>query len=216
MSHRNASGLVSRQDVLDSSKKLRQEKSIHGQIIRMRFNILLQLAKGIIDAAAATIDTLDRFVLSTLSEARKWSNGTIKWVLHFDAKAEAVDYLRSTYPDLLAKTSFLHMGYYATNWKAFNGMLKKQDDGSFVVSAPMSGDKKIPMGDAAADTGTYSVFFEEKKDIVVKLTVLSQRSFHESARPIACRYQSVRRRLVHFVQRMVRDLWSSAQCQVRV
>lgn len=112
-------------------------------------------SKAIIDAAAATIDTLDRFVLSTLSEARKWSNGTIKWNLHFDAKAEAVNYLKSTYPDLLAKSSFVHLGYYATNWKAFSGTPKKQEDGSFVVSLPMSGDRKIPMTDAAADTGEF-------------------------------------------------------------
>jgi hypothetical protein len=45
--------------------------------------------KAIVDAAAANVATLDKFILSTCSEARKWSHGTIRWVLHFDAKAEA-------------------------------------------------------------------------------------------------------------------------------
>lgn len=97
-------------------------------------------------------------MLSTLSEARKWSNGTIKWNLHFDAKAEAVNYLKSTYPDLLAKTSFVHLGYYASNWKSFSGRPTKQADGSFVVSLPMSGDRKIPMSDPVADTGKMLTF----------------------------------------------------------
>jgi len=113
-------------------------------------------AKTIIDAAAAHVDTLDRFVFSTLSGARKWSKGTIKWNYHFDAKAEAEDYLKETYPELSAKTSLLHLGYYANNWKAFSGKPEKQEDGSFVVSLPISGDKKIPMVDPVADTGHFT------------------------------------------------------------
>jgi hypothetical protein len=73
--------------------------------------------------------------------------------LHFDAKAEAVKYLKSTYPELWAKTSLLQLGYYATNWRSFVGTPKKQDDGSFKVSIPIDGDKKIPIVDPAADTG---------------------------------------------------------------
>jgi len=108
-------------------------------------------AKAIIDAAAAHAGTLDRLVLSTLSEARKWSNGTIKWNLHFDAKAETENYLKETYPELSAKTSLLHLGSYASNWKP-----EKQEDGSFVLSLPMSGDRKIPMVDPVADTGRFT------------------------------------------------------------
>ena len=107
-------------------------------------------AKAIIDAAAAHTGTLDRLVLSTLSEARKWSNGTIKWNLHFDAKAETENYLKKTYPELSAKTSLLHLGSYASNWRP-----EKQEDGSFVLSLPMSGDRKIPMVDPVADTGQF-------------------------------------------------------------
>jgi hypothetical protein len=110
-------------------------------------------AKAIIDAVARNVDNLDRFVLSTLSEARKWSGGLIKWNLHFDAKAEATNYLKATYPDLWAKTSLLQLGYYANNWKSSSGTPVKQQDGSFVVSLPISGDRKIPMTDPVADTG---------------------------------------------------------------
>ena len=60
----------------------------------------VEQGKAIVDAAAANIKSLNRFVISTLSEARKWSNGTLMWNPHFDAKAEAVNYLKATYPDL--------------------------------------------------------------------------------------------------------------------
>jgi hypothetical protein len=110
--------------------------------------------KVIVDAAAANIATLDRFVLSTLSEARKWSNGTILWNKHFDAKAEAVNYLKATYPELWAKTSLLQLGYFASNWKSFSGTPTKQEDGTFKVSLPLSGDRKLPIVDPNTDTGT--------------------------------------------------------------
>ncbi|KAI1512229.1 NmrA multi-domain protein [Pyrenophora tritici-repentis] len=113
-------------------------------------------AKNIIDAAAATVDTVDRFVLSTLSDTRRWSNGALMQNYHFDAKAEAVYYLKATYPKLMEKTSPLMLGYYANNWKSFSRAPKKQEDGSFVVSLPIGGDSKIPMTDAAADTGHFT------------------------------------------------------------
>ena len=111
--------------------------------------------KNIINAAAATVETLDRFVLSTLSDTRKWSNGTLKHNYHFDAKAEGLDYLKATYPELMEKTSLLMLGYYANNWKS--SPPRKQEDGSFVLNLPIRGDSKIPIVDAAADTGIRPV-----------------------------------------------------------
>ncbi|KAF1935680.1 NAD(P)-binding protein [Clathrospora elynae] len=113
-------------------------------------------AKAIVDAAAANVETLDRFLLSSLSDTRKWSKGTIKWNMYFDAKAEAANYLNATYPRLWEKTSLLHMGYYANDSTTVTGTQKKQDDGSFAVTLPMSGDRKILMTDAAADTGHFT------------------------------------------------------------
>ncbi|KAF2027601.1 NAD(P)-binding protein [Setomelanomma holmii] len=111
--------------------------------------------KAIVDAVAANVATLDRLVLSTCSDARKWSNGDNKWVLHFDAKAEAVKYLESTYPELWAKTSLLQLGYYVTNWRSFVATPKKLEDGSFKVSIPVDGDRKIHMVNPAADAGSF-------------------------------------------------------------
>ncbi|KAF1847355.1 NAD(P)-binding protein [Cucurbitaria berberidis CBS 394.84] len=79
----------------------------------------------------------------------------VNWNLRFDAKAEAVNYLRVTYPELWAKTSLLQLGYYANNWMSFSGTPKKEEDGSFKVSLPMSEDRRIPIVDPVADTGSF-------------------------------------------------------------
>lgn len=109
--------------------------------------------KALVDSAAANVATLERFVLSTCSDSKKWSGGEIKWCLHFDAKAEAVKYCKETYPELWKKTSLLQLAYFANNWKGLSGMPKKQEDGSYVVSLPMGGDRKMPIVDPVRDTG---------------------------------------------------------------
>jgi hypothetical protein len=108
-----------------------------------------------VDAAAANVHTLERFILSTCSDSKKWSSGVIKWCLHFDAKAEAVKYCKETYPELWEKTSLLQLAYFANNWKGLSGTPKKQVDGSYVVSLPMSGDRKMPIVDPVRDTGRW-------------------------------------------------------------
>ena len=79
----------------------------------------VQQGHNIVDAAARahTVKPLHRFVLSNLSDSAKWSDGKIKWNLHFDGKAHYTDYLRSEYPELASKTSYLQMGYYLSNWQ---------------------------------------------------------------------------------------------------
>jgi len=68
-------------------------------------------------AAASTLGTLERFVYSALSNAKKWSKGKYTWVYHFDSKAAVVEYVKEKYPQLDAKMSTLQVGEYATNWK---------------------------------------------------------------------------------------------------
>jgi hypothetical protein len=114
----------------------------------------VQQGKNIVDAAAATVDSLDHFILSTLSDSKKWSKGKITFNLHFDAKWKAVEYCKATYPELWKKTSMVQLAHYATNWMSFGmGLPKKNDEGKFVLSMPMSGDAKVPIVDAGADTG---------------------------------------------------------------
>ncbi len=74
----------------------------------------LQQGKNVLDAAAQT-PTLERLVFSALPYVTKWSKGKYKHVYHFDSEGRAVEYGRSTYPELMTKTSVIQIGIYLTN-----------------------------------------------------------------------------------------------------
>lgn len=92
-----------------------QESSVPANVLGYQLEV--QQGRNVVDAAFATLDTLDRFVLSTLSPTKKWSNGKYTHNYHFDAKWEAVEYLKATYPALEKKTSYLQVALYLSNWK---------------------------------------------------------------------------------------------------
>lgn len=83
----------------------------------LAYELEVQQGRSVVDAAFATLDTLDRFVLSTLSPTKKWSKGKYTHNFHFDAKWEAVEYLQATYPALEKKTSYLQVALYLSNWR---------------------------------------------------------------------------------------------------
>lgn len=83
----------------------------------LAYQLEVQQGRNIVDAAFATLDTLDRFVLSTLSPTKKRSKGKYTHNFHFDAKWEAVEYLKATYPALGKKTSYLQVALYLSNWQ---------------------------------------------------------------------------------------------------
>lgn len=118
--------------------------------------------KAMIDAAAATVDTLERFVLSTLSATKKLSKGKYVNTHHFDAKAEQVEYLNSmeSLAELKKKTSTIQMPYYINNWKMdAAAFLKpaKQSDGTYLLRVPISPQRSIPMGDVTKIAGPFVV-----------------------------------------------------------
>jgi hypothetical protein len=71
--------------------------------------------KAVVDAAAR-IPTLERFVLSSLSNATKWTRGRYTHVYHFDSKAKAESYGKETYPELWKKTSNFQAGFFLSNF----------------------------------------------------------------------------------------------------
>ncbi|KAI9673858.1 MAG: hypothetical protein M1817_002064 [Caeruleum heppii] len=117
----------------------------------------LQQAKNIADAAATVVDSsLELYVQSTLSAAKKWSRGKYTWVYHFDSKAAATDYVKEQLPALAKKTSYLQVGMYSSNWKTFPTMVpQKQPDGVYKFLMPGSLDKPYPLVDAHKDTGSF-------------------------------------------------------------
>ncbi|EME81777.1 uncharacterized protein MYCFIDRAFT_78785 [Pseudocercospora fijiensis CIRAD86] len=81
------------------------------------FNSELQQGKNIVHAAATAHSRkpLHRFILSTLSDTKKFSRGTITENYHFDSKATYTAYLKSHHPDLASVSSYLQIGWYLSN-----------------------------------------------------------------------------------------------------
>ena len=75
----------------------------------------MQQAENIIDATAK-VEGLEKFVLSTLSSAKKWSKGKYTLVYHFDSKADAVDYLKEKQAALWKKMNLIMIGIYLSNY----------------------------------------------------------------------------------------------------
>jgi hypothetical protein len=117
----------------------------------------VEQGKNIVDAAAANIDTLDRFVLSIVNSTKQWSKGKIDFNLHFDSKWAVAEYLKEKHPDLDKKTSYVHVGCYASNWKSGMFCPTKQEDGSYKLQLPLVPDAKVPFVDTRSDTGMYRI-----------------------------------------------------------
>ncbi|KAK4499320.1 hypothetical protein PRZ48_009833 [Zasmidium cellare] len=98
-------------------------------------------ALNIVTAAAET-PTLKHFVWSTLPHATNISEGKYN-VPHFAAKNRAEDYIKHV-PDLLAKTTFLWVGWYASNFQypIFKPTLIKTS-GTYAQFAPVLGTTPI-------------------------------------------------------------------------
>ncbi|TKA68787.1 hypothetical protein B0A49_06279 [Cryomyces minteri] len=117
-----------------------------GQTVRQWcYELELRQGENLADAVA-TVDGLDRFVWSSLSDATKWSKGTYKGIYHFDSKAHVVDYIYKTHPKLAEKMSILQMGVFATNWKWGQAAVPwEKVDGTMKLKVPGSGDIPIPL-----------------------------------------------------------------------
>lgn len=83
----------------------------------------IQQIKNIANAAAK-VEGLERFVVSNLVDAEKWSHGKYKGVYHFNSKARAVEYVKETYPELAKKMSTVLVGSYMGNWKGQVKLIK--------------------------------------------------------------------------------------------
>lgn len=107
-------------------------------------------------ASPSVISTLDRFVYSSLSDARKWSNGKFPNSWHNNSKVDVIKSIGTRFPELANRMSFVQLGHYVTNWKTFPPMApEKQADGSFVVKRTFSPELKMPFVNPQADTGEF-------------------------------------------------------------
>ncbi|KAF4959767.1 hypothetical protein FSARC_10644 [Fusarium sarcochroum] len=119
-----------------------------------------EVAQGINIAEAASapsvIKTLERFVMSTLSHATKWSGGKYTNVYHFDSKAAMIKATEERFPEVGDRMSTVTIGHYVTAWKLFDRLAPKlQPDGSYLMSRTTPSDFKMPFIVAERDTGAF-------------------------------------------------------------
>ncbi|KAG8163684.1 hypothetical protein KVR01_006981 [Diaporthe batatas] len=119
-----------------------------------------EVEQGMNIAAAAAdpsvIKTLDRFVMSSLPDASKWSRGKFTKIYPFNSKVEMVRLTRDRHPEVAARMSTLLVGPYVTNWKQLARMApQKQADGGFIMTRPMSPEFKMPQVVPEKDTGSF-------------------------------------------------------------
>ncbi|KAL6922152.1 hypothetical protein ACHAP8_003621 [Fusarium lateritium] len=112
-----------------------------------------QQLKNVINAASQ-VPTLERFILSSLSNAEKWSKGKYTRVYHFDGKARAAKYIPKTHPDLWAKTSIFQAGLFLSNFiqLPLNQPIRNSDGVAQFIS-PLDPDTKFPFIAAEEDSG---------------------------------------------------------------
>ncbi|RSL55871.1 hypothetical protein CEP54_009115 [Fusarium duplospermum] len=112
-----------------------------------------QQLKNVIDAAAK-VSTLERFIISALSDATKWSQGKYTHVYHFDSKAKAVVYAKETYPELWAKTSVYQAGFFLGNFVQ-NPLAQPNAEGVVQFIGHIEQDVKLPLIAAEEDSGPF-------------------------------------------------------------
>lgn len=119
-----------------------------------------EVEQGLNIAEAASkpsvLKTLERFVLSSLSDAKKWSGGKYANVYHNDTKTAIIDATKARFPEVAARTSYLQVGHYVRNWQTAPPLRpQKQDDGSFVVQRTFSPTFAMPFIVTHLDTGVF-------------------------------------------------------------
>ncbi|KAH7409753.1 hypothetical protein BKA64DRAFT_571296 [Cadophora sp. MPI-SDFR-AT-0126] len=114
-----------------------------------------QQLKAVIDAVAK-VPSLERFILSSLTNVTKWSRGKYTRVYHFDSKAKAADYGKEKYPDLWKKTSIFQAGMFLSSYVG-NPIMKpvKNAEGLVQFLSNVEPNVKIPFIAADEDTGTF-------------------------------------------------------------
>ena len=121
-----------------------REKVKPGQTINEYcYDLEVQQGKNVADAAA-TVESLDRFILSALSYTKKLSKEKYTQVYHFDAKAAIVEYVRETHPNLAAKMSVVQAGMYMSNWNMMPKPAKVKKTPPFHPHPPPCEEIKAP------------------------------------------------------------------------
>ncbi|RMZ86478.1 hypothetical protein DV736_g6296, partial [Chaetothyriales sp. CBS 134916] len=109
-------------------------------------DIEVKHGKNIVDASKAA--NVDRLIWSSLVHVTKTTGGKVSTVHHFDGKAEVEEYARSVG---VPGSYYLPAAFMSGILNAF----QKSDNGAYALNLPFAPNVKIPLIDAAHDTGLF-------------------------------------------------------------
>jgi uncharacterized protein YbjT (DUF2867 family) len=113
------------------------------------FSADAELAQGKAVADACKAANVQHLIFSSLINTTEASQGRLSNISHFGGKAKIEQYIR----DIGVPATFVLPGYYMSN---FFQTIRKNDDGSYMLALPVSGDKaQLPLFDVAGDMGAY-------------------------------------------------------------
>lgn len=167
---------------------------------------------NIADAAAAT-ESLVHYVWSTLPNSRKNSGGKVV-IPYYESKNRVDDYIRAK-PELLAKTTFLWIGWYASNlmfpWnKPFEF---PTEDGSklHVQMLSVTPSVKFPLaGDEKTNTGLFVKAILARPDQALPgrtAAVLEKNQAYDDLSRVYAEAQGIKTRCVQIPQSDFLRLW---------
>ena len=120
----------------------------------------LEIQQGLNAVEAAStpevLQTLKRFVFSTLTPIKEFSGSKYPHVYHFDSKAKIEEYIRNNVPEIAKILSTVLMGIFMENWKEASFAPQKAD-GSWVFNELdlLGNFGAMPFVAASRDTGTF-------------------------------------------------------------
>ncbi|KAG8167697.1 hypothetical protein KVR01_003386 [Diaporthe batatas] len=135
-----------------------------------------RLGRNIADAAAAT-ESLEHYVWSTLPNSRKNTGGKVV-VPYYESKNRVDDHIKAQHPQLLRKTTFLWLGWYASNmdypWYRPSEVHTAGDDRLYVQLLSVSTSVKIPvLGDEKVNPGLFVRTILDRPDLTLPAKVVA-------------------------------------------
>lgn len=138
--------------------------------IEKSMEIETRLGKNLADAAAAT-ESLEHYVWSTLPNSRKNSGGKVV-VPYYESKNRVDDHIKTRHPQLLRKTTFLWLGWYASNvnypWYRPSQVRTAGADKLYIQLLGVPTNVKIPLlGDEMLNPGLFVRAILERPDLTL-------------------------------------------------
>ncbi|KAF2140456.1 uncharacterized protein K452DRAFT_252099 [Aplosporella prunicola CBS 121167] len=134
-----------------------------------QYDIEVQQGKNVADVAKDA--GVQHLIFSSLLHVSKTTNGRLSHVPHFDGKADIEDYIRESG----VPASFFLPGYFMSN---YGSMLKKDEDGVYILAYPVSEDARFPLVDIAEDTGKFVKAIIKNRDKLLNAHVLGAAAYY--------------------------------------